>query len=39
MEIGKQQRKNRLYHFKFQMKHHSEQHLVNRLKYLKDKNA
>ncbi len=30
--------KDGLYHFEFLMKHHSEQHLVNLLKYLKDKN-
>ena len=30
--------KDGLYQFEFLMKHHSEQHLVNLLKYLKDKN-
>lgn len=30
-------KKDGLYHFKFLMKHHSEQHLVDLLKYLKDK--
>lgn len=30
--------KDGLYQFKFLMKHHSEEHLVNLLKYLKDKN-
>ena len=31
--------KDGLYQFEFLMKHHSEQHLVNLLKYLKDKNG
>ncbi len=30
--------KDGIYQFEFLMKHHSEQHLVNLLKYLKDKN-
>lgn len=31
--------KDGLYHFEFLMKHHSEKHIVDLLKYLKDKNT